>query len=389
MKNNKICFPVLSLIITLFSYTASQAQVIDRIIAVVGKDIILKSDIESQFLQYRAQGIQDAGLNCDIFEELLTQKLLLQQAYVDSIEISESQIESEMDRRLRYFISQIGSQEKLEAYYNKSINEIKADFKPLIQEQMLVQQVQSKIIDNIKITPSEVRRFFNALPPDSLPLISSEVEIGHIVKIPEISQAIKDETRQRLNTYRERIVNGADFTALAVMYSDDPGSARKGGELGFFNRGELYPEYETVAFGLAAGEISPIVETKAGFHIIQLIERRGERINTRHILLQPRPSVEDIAKAKNTLDSVYDAITAGSLTFEEAVIQYSDDPSKNNAGIIVNPNSLSSKFETSDLEPSVFFVVDKMILGEISNPVPMRTEEGLQAYRILYLKSRT
>jgi len=367
------------------------AQVIDKIVAIVGQHPILKSDIENQYLQFLAQsgGKVQSELKCEIFEELLVQKLMLQQAAIDSITISEDQIESEMDRRLRFFISQIGSQEKLEEYYQKSINEIKAEFTKFIEEQLLIQQVQSKIIDNIKITPTEVRNFFNNIPKDSLPMINSEIEIGHIVKIPHISELIKKETKERLEGMRERVLKGDDFSVLAVMYSEDPGSAKKGGELGFYNRGELYPEFEAVAFSLAPGEISHVVESKAGFHIIQMIERRGERINVRHILLQPKPAIEDIANAKTALDSIYELINNGVLSFEGAVEKFSDDPSKNNAGIIVNPMNLTSKFGTDELDPSVFFVVDKLTVKGISKPVPMRTDEGLQAYRILYLKSRT
>lgn len=374
----------------LFCYTTTYSQVVDQIVAIVGQHIVLTSDIETQYIQFLVQGESGGdALKCDIFEELLVQKLLLQQANIDSIEISESQIESEMDRRLRFFISQIGSQEKLEEYYNKSIAEIKEEFYPFIKEQLLVQQVQSGIIQNVRITPSEVRRFYNSIPEDSLPMVDSEMIIGHIVKHPTISEEVKQETRRRLNAYRDRIIGGEDFSVLAVLYSEDPGSSRRGGELGFYSRGELYPEFEAIAFGLSPGEVSPVIETKAGYHIIQLIERRGERVNVRHILLQPKPSVEDIAKAKEKLDSVYNIIKKGDISFEEAAMKYSDDPSKNNRGIIVNPRTLSSRFTPDELSPSKFFVIDRLEPREISKPVPMRTEGGRQAYRILYLKSRT
>jgi len=367
-----------------------KSQIIDNIVAVVGSNIILKSDIETQYIQFMAQGSKGGdALKCEIFEELLFQKLLLHQADIDSIVVSESQVESEMDRRLRFFINQIGSQEKLEEYYKKSIAEIKNEFRNFIKEQLLVQQVESKITDKIKITPTEVRQYFNSIPPDSIPLVNSEIEIGHIVKTPNISDSVKAETRARLLSIRDRIISGSDFAALAVMYSEDPGSAKKGGELGFTNRGELYPEFEAVAYGLKEGEVSQVLESKAGFHIIQMLERRGERINVRHILLQPKPTVEDIAQAKNMLDSIYDLIINTTLSFNDAVQKYSDDPSKNNNGIIINPMTLTSKFETDDIEPSLFFIVDKLKTGEISKPVPMRTDDGKQAYRIVYLKSRT
>jgi len=383
----------LLLFLFLFTYTnfaKSQPQVIDNIAAIVGNNIILKSEIETQYTQVLAQGSKGGDLlKCQIFEELLFQKLLLHQAEVDSVVVSESQVESEMDRRLRFFINQIGSQEKLEEYYKKSISEIKDEFRTFIKDQLLAQQVQTKITDKIKITPTEVRVFYNNIPKDSLTLINSEIEIGHIVRTPHISEPIKMETRNKLIALRERIIKGEDFASMAVLYSEDPGSAKKGGELGFTNRGELYPEFEAVAYNLKVGEISQVLESKAGFHIIQMIERRGERINVRHILMQPKPSIDDIAKAKQELDTVYSLIQSGKYTFIEAALKFSDDPSKNNNGIIINPASVTTKFEAKDIEPSLFFVVDNLKVGEISKPVPMRTEEGKQAYRIVYLKSRT
>jgi len=382
---------IFAIFISILSHTVkAQDGVIDKIVAIVGKNIILKSEIETQYIQYTLQGIKGGdALRCQIFEELLFQKLLLNQAEIDSVEVSESHIENEMDRRLRYFIAQIGSQEKLEEYYKKSIAEIKNEFRDFIREQLLVQQVESKITDNIKITPSEVRNFYNNIPKDSLPLVNSEYEIGHIVKIPFVSDDIKLETRNKLNEYRERIIKGDLFSTIAVMYSEDPGSAKKGGELGFTNRGELYPEFEAVAYSLKEKEVSQIIESRAGFHIIQLIERRGERINVRHILLQPKPSIEDILKSKEALDSVYTLIENGTYTFTQAALKFSDDPSKNNNGLIINPITLTSKFEANDIDPSLFFVVDKLKPGEFSKPVPMRSDEGKQAYRIVYLKSRT
>ncbi len=380
---------ILLVLLFLFSFRG-HTQVVDQVVAIVGQHIILTSDIESQYLQYVVEGLSGGdALKCEIFEELLVQKLLLQQASIDSLEVSDAQVEAEMERRLRFFIRQIGSEEKLEAYYQKSIQEIKNEFMPFIREQLKVQKVQSKIVEDIRITPSEVRNFFRSIPEDSLPMVDSELVIGHIVKKPEISEEVIQETRNRLNTYRQRIIDGDDFAVMAVLYSDDPGSSSRGGELGFYSRGELYPEFEAVAYGLAPGEISPIVETKAGYHIIQMIERRGERINVRHILLQPRPSTQDLADAKNLLDSVYDLINTGQMSFSDAALEFSDDPSKKNSGIIVNPMTLTSRFKTDELEPSMFFVVDNLDPGEISKPVPFRTQTGRQAYRILHLKSRT
>jgi peptidyl-prolyl cis-trans isomerase SurA len=385
---------LLILIIISFSIfvknTNAQEKIIDQIVAVVGANIIKLSDIETQYSQYVAQGMLNGeNEKCSIFEELLFQKLLLNQAQVDSIVISDNQIESELDRRLRYFIKQIGSQEKLEEYYNKSIVEIKSEFREAIKDQLLAQNMQQKITEDVKITPNEVKIFFNNIPKDSLPLIPSVVEIGQIVKQPPISTEETKYLKEKLNGFRDRVLKGENFSALAVLYSEDPGSAKKGGELGFFGKGEMFPEFEAASFSLKQNDVSPIIETKAGFHIIQLIERRGELINVKHILLMPKVSPEDLSKAKIALDTIYTSMDKKTISFSDAAVKYSDDPSKTNKGIMVNPQTGSSKFKPDELDPSIFFVIDKLKNGEFSKPVPMKTEDGKQAYRILYLKSKT
>ncbi|NVO03835.1 MAG: peptidylprolyl isomerase [Bacteroidetes bacterium] len=385
---------LLVLIIIFFSITIqrsiAQEKIVDQIVAIVGANIVKLSDIETQYSQYMAQGLlKGENEKCNILEELLFQKLLLNQAQLDSIVISDNQIESELDRRLRYFIKQIGSQEKLEEYYNKSIVEIKFEFREAIKEQLLAQNMQSKITENIKITPSEVKTFYNNIPKDSLPLIPSVVEIGQIVKQPPLSIEETKYIKEKLTGFRDRVLKGENFSALAVLYSEDPGSAKKGGELGFFGKGEMFPEFEAASFALKANDVSPVIETKAGFHIIQLIERRGEMINVKHILLMPKVAPEDLSKAKISLDTIYAAMESKKISFADAALKYSDDPSKANKGIMVNPQSGSSKFKPDELDPSVFFVIDKLKNGEFSKPVPMKTEDGKQAYRILYLKSKT
>jgi len=370
---------------------AQQPQVIDEIVAVVGDKMILHSDVENQYMQYRLQGniSGSSEMRCQLLENLLFQKLLINQAILDSVEVSDAQVDMEMDRKLRYFINQIGSREKLEQYYQKSIVEIKEEFREVIRDQLIVETMQSTITANIQITPSEVKKFFNSIPPDSLPLINTEVEIGQIVKKPPVSPEEKARVRGRLQELRDRILKGESFTALAALYSEDPGSASKGGELGFFGRGELYPEYEAAAFSLKKGELSEIIESQSGYHIIQLIERRGDQINTRHILLMPKVSQEDLARAEQDLENIAALIRMDSVDFSSAAIKHSDDPNKNNGGMLINPLSGTTRFETSQLDPSMFFVIDKMEVGEVSEPVVMRTEEGTQAMRLLYLKTRT
>ncbi|MCD4747567.1 MAG: peptidylprolyl isomerase [Bacteroidales bacterium] len=391
MKNFIVFFIIILNTLTNFTLKG-QEQIIDQVIAIVGANIILESDIENQYYQFRMQGNikgSSSSIKCQIIESLLFQKLLINQAELDSVEITETQVESEMDRRLRYFISQFGSKEKLEEFYQKSIVELKEEFRELIRNQMMVDNAQQKITLNANITPSEVKSFFRKMPVDSLPLINSEVEISQIVLQPPISFAEKNAVKEKLIKFKNRIKNGEGFSTLAILYSEDPGSAKKGGELGLYGRGELFPEFEAVAFKLNPDEISEIVETEAGFHIIQLIERKGEYVNVRHILLKPKVSPLDLAKAKNTLDSIALLIENDSLSFDEAVIKFSDDPSKNNGGLIVNPLTGTTMFEADQLDPKVFFVIDKLQVGDISVPVPMKTKDDKDAYRILFLKKRT
>lgn len=371
---------------------SQDAKVIDQVVAVVGQNIILESDVENQYYQYRMQsGIIGGGssVRCQMLENTLFQKLLLNQAEIDSVEITDLQIEQTMDQRLRYFIAQLGSRERFEEYYGKSIEEFKEEFRKDIENQLKVETTQQTIVENVNVTPSEVKAYFRKIPTDSIPLVNSMVEIGEIVRMPDVSLEQKLLIKDRLRGLRQRVLEGESFATLAILYSEDPGSAKNGGELGFYGRGELYKEFEAVAFKLEEGEVSEIVETKAGFHIIELIERKGEYVNVRHILLKTKVSPYDLARAKDHLDTVADLIRSDSLSFDEAVLEYSDAENKNSGGLLINPMTGTTGFEVSDLDPQVSFVIDKMQVGEISNPVLMETEDGKQAYRLLYLKKRT
>jgi peptidyl-prolyl cis-trans isomerase SurA len=382
-------------VITLFALSVSaqpQKKLIDQVIAVVGNNIILQSDLENQYFQMLQQGGEEnENSRCELLEELLFQKLLLHQAKLDSVKINDSQVESEMDRRMRYFIQQIGSEEKLEEYYGKSINAIKDEFREIIRDQLLIQQVQQKITGNITVTPAEVKSFFNKIPKDSLPFVNSELEVAQIVAYPKISNEAKDEARTKSEELRARVVKGESFSTLAVLYSEDPGSAKRGGELGFVERGVFVPEFEAVAFRLKIGQISEIVETTFGYHFMELIERRGERINIRHILITPKVGQDDLKKARHYIDSIRTLIiNTDTLNFNEAAALFSDDKdTKYNGGLLVNPVNGTNRFEADQLDPSVFFTVDKMKVGEISQPVAYQMPGGKQAFRILYLKTRT
>ena len=392
---------ILRFVLLLFSSTflcfgslysqSQQDTVIDAVVAVVGGNVILKSDVENQYMQIRSQGnIQGTAtkLKCQIFENLLFQKLLLHQSQVDSIKVTDAQVEIEMDRRMRYFISQAGTPDRLEEHFGKSLIEIKNELREVIQEQMLTEQEQQKITKDATITPSEVKAFYRKIPKDSIPLINSEFEIGMIIKVPALGDAEKLEARNKLKNFKERVAKGDDFSTLAVLYSEDPGSSKQGGELGMFKRGEMRPEFEAAAFRLKPGEVSDIVETEDGFHLIQMIERRGEYINVRHILLQPKVSLLNLNKAKVTLDSVAYLIANKKMNYDLAVVRYSDDPGKNSGGMMINPASGNSKFEASQIDAKLFFVIDKLKTGEVSAPI-LTNERGKQDYRVYYLKTRT
>lgn len=380
------------LLILLPAFTTRAQQLVDEIVAVVGQNMILESHLESQYLQMRAQGGirgSASAVKCEILENMMFEKLLLNQAELDSIVVTEPEVEQELNQRLRYFTAQFGSQEKLEEFYGKSIIEIKEEFRELVRNMLLVNRVQQDITANVVVTPSEVKEYFRNIPADSVEFINAQVEIAQVVKMPVISMEQKRQVKERLRELRRRITEGESFATLAILYSEDPGSASKGGELGFYGRGELFPEFEAVAFKLEAGEISDIVETEAGFHIIQMIERKGEYINVRHILLRTKVSPVDLAEAKQELDSIALLIRNDSITFDEAVARFSDDPGKSSQGMLVNPMTSATRFEMDELEPQVSFVIDKLEPGEISNAVPMKTKDGRDAYRILMLKSRT
>lgn len=386
-----IFYSSLLLITSGYLKVSAQERIVDRIVAVVGNSIILQSEIESELMQMQAQGYTpDDRSRCELLEDQLIQKLLLNQALIDSVEVSEGDVEMELNRRLQFFIQQIGSRENLENYYNKSILEIKEDFREVVRNQLITGYMQEDIIGSVTVTPSEVRRFYNNLSDDDIPMIPSEVEIRRIVKYPEFSEAENFRVRQRLNEMRQRILNGESFTTMAVLYSEDPGSARRGGELGYMSRTDLVPEFANVAFSLKENSVSPVFETEYGFHIAQLIDRRDDQVNVRHILLKPAASEEAKEEARLYLDSLATVIRTDTLDFRRAAIRFTeDDDTRLSGGLVLNPESGGSRFELDQLNPVQYKAVREMKVGEIAGPLESADPQGNIFYKLLYLSSQT
>lgn len=368
----------------------SQDNVIDKIIAVVGDNYVLKSDIENQFLQYESkENFQVADLKCMILEELLYQNLLLNQAAKDSIIISDKELDSQLERRIRYFVSQIGSEKKLEEYFNKPIYEIKAELRESLKKQMLAERMMDKLTGTVKATPSEVRQYYRNLNRDSVPVINEQVEYQQIVLYPKITESEKLAVKEKLNGFRDRILKGDKFSALAALYSEDPGSAVKGGELGFMGRTDLVPEFSAVAFKLKEGEVSKIVETEFGYHIIQLIERLGEQINVRHMLLIPKPSYQSVIECRNRLDSIAKIVKSDSLTFEKAAEKFSHDKETMfNGGLAINQYTGNSRFETEHIGTAAKNWIAKLNTGETSQPFEFTDEKSKKGYKIIKVKAK-
>ncbi|HRN42868.1 MAG TPA: peptidylprolyl isomerase, partial [Vicingus sp.] len=300
---SKLSF-VLFLSVFIGNAMAQEGKPIDGIIAVIGDRIVMQSEFESQIVSLKSQGIIiDNDTKCQLLEELMFQKMLVNQAAIDSVIVTDAQVDGELNRRLNYFISQIGSEKKLEQYYKKSIQEIKDELRDIIKEQLTGQMMTQNITSGVKITPKEVKAFFDALPEDSIPMINSEIEVAQILFNAKQSDKVREEAKERLNSIRERILKGEQFSTLAILYSEDEGSAKKGGELGFMGRADLVPEFSAALFKLKNNKtVTEIVETQFGFHIIQMIERRGQKVNSRHILVKIKNDEQEILAAKNLAD---------------------------------------------------------------------------------------
>ena len=375
----------------------AQDNVIDEIVWVVGDDAILRSDIETQRLYMLNEGQRfDGDPYCVIPEQLAIQKLYLNQAKIDSITANENQVIQSVDQWMNMAVNQMGSREKLEEYMGKKFSQIKEERKETVREQQIVQQMQQKLIGEIKLTPAEIRKYFNQLPQDSLPTIPTTVEVQIVTMEPKIPFEETDAIKARLRDFTEQVNTGKmEFSTLARLYSEDPGSSVRGGELGFMSKTQLLPEFANVAFNLKDSKrVSQIVQTEYGYHIIQLIEKRGDRINCRHILLKPKVSDKELTEATTRMDSLYNDLKAEKFSFDEAAtFVYADKDTRNNKGLMVNQNYESSnygtpKFEMQELPQEIGKVVYQMEVGDISKPFTMLTDKQKEVVAIVKLKAR-
>lgn len=380
-------------LICLFLNTQAQKKNIDKVVAVLGNNIILLSDLNQQYAQYLNSGNpENTGIKCEILRSVLTNKLLKQQAEIDSITVDDSQVDEEVEKRMRYQIQRAGGQERLEQFLNRSVLQYKDEIRPDIREQLISRKMEAHITQDINITPLEVKKYFDSYKKDSLPDIPTEFEIGEIVMYPKLTKAEKQKYHDKIDALRLRIKSGEDFAFLAKSYSEDPGSAPDGGDLGFFDRTRMVKEFTAQAFKLKAGEISPVFETEHGFHILQVIERRGEQVQARHILIRPQNTQASLDRVKLKADTIYQSLLSKKIPFSFAASQYSDNKeSQYNGGMLLYADEVTSRttFIPADkVDPKVFLVVDTMKVGEISTPTLFTDQSGKEGYKILYLKSK-
>jgi peptidyl-prolyl cis-trans isomerase SurA len=370
--------------------SAQPARTLDKTVAVVDEYPIFLSELELQKEQLKEKmPLED--LDCKILKMMIQNKLFTAQAKSDSLIIKTEEIDYELERRIRYFTNVFGSKEKMEKHYGKSIGELKEDFREDVEQQMMAERIKSKITAGISPTPADVKAYFKTIPKDSLPYFNSEVQIAQIAIIPKPGKDQKRIARSKIEQIKKDIEsNGMDFATQAILYSDDPGSAVNGGLLGTFNRGEMVPEFEAVAFKQDVNKVSDVVETKFGFHIIQTLEKKGEKVKARHILIMPKVSSIDVEMAHAKIDTIYAKLMDGRIAFEKAVGDFSDDEnSKNTGGLMQNPANGTTYFEMSELDGGLSFAIDKIEVGKLAEPMIYSSHDGRSGYRILKLISQT
>ena len=390
MKQNKLWAALFAMLITATPLVA-QDNVIDQVLWVVGDEAILKSDVEQARLYYMMQGKAIEGdPYCVVPEQLAIQKLFLNHAVIDSIEVTEQEVINAVEEEINQRVAQIGSREKMEEYFNMSSTKMREELRETMRDRMIVERMQHKLFEGITVTPAEVRRGYAQMKEEEIPFVPTQVEVQIITQQPEIPLEEIERVKSDLREYTERINSGeAQFSTLAVFYSQDPESARRGGELGFFGRGEMVPEFSAAAFNLTdPNKVSKIVETEFGFHIIQLIEKRGDRIKARHILRKPEVPAESLTASLEKLDSIAKDIRDGKFTFGDAVALSDDKNTRKNFGLMSNEMTLSPRFELQDLPQEIARTVYSMEIGEISAPFVMIDKKGKEVCAIVKLKNR-
>lgn len=383
---------VLSIMLSISAFMtwAQPGKVLEEIVAVIGEHVILKTDLETEYAQaLQETDFFDGDLKCEVLNQLIIQKLYLHKGELDSVTVIDERVNAEVDRRVQYFAAQIGGEAQLERYLGKPIDQYREQMAVRVREQMIIQEVQRGLISNVKVSPTQVQQYFNAIPKDSLPVFSKEVEVAQIVMSPEASAIAKQIALDEINKVRQDLLAGKySFEFLARTKSDDKGTAVNGGELGYFGRGKMVPEFERTAFSLKKDSISEVVETKFGYHIIQMIDRKGEQINARHILIRPLIVQSDLDALRKEMQQLIDRLKEGKTSLCESASMYSTDPmTKDNCGFFVDPSTGAQQVEVSRLEPSVATAVSKMTEGEYTAPTAFTNYDGNTAYKFIYLKS--
>lgn len=382
---------ILVALLLVCSFSFSQAQtsnVIDKVIAVVGRDVILQSDVAQELYQMQMQGYTiGEDSECNILENLLIQKLLLNKARIDSIKINDAAISQEIEQRMGYYLAQLGSKEAIEKYFAKPAYKVREDLKSYVTEKYLTDQAQRAVLSSVGITPQDVNEFYKKTPKDSLPTIPEQYILQQITQYPPSEGQAKFEAKEKLLDIRRRINEGEKFQTLAILYSEDASSAIRGGELGMRNRSELVKPFSDAAMSLKPGQISQIVESEFGYHLIQLIEKKGEYYNARHILIKPEFSPEEKDKVTRKLDSIVAQVRLDSMTFEAAALQYSQDKdSRLNGGFVVNSANLSNKFDKDQLPPADYKIISSLAVGKISNAFDSKDASGNSVAKVIKLK---
>jgi peptidyl-prolyl cis-trans isomerase SurA len=391
MLNNKIFVAVLIFICIISGNISAQDKIVDQIVAVIGSNVILKSDIEAVYLQNQAQGItSDGDMKCEILENLLIEKLMVAEAEMDTlIIVTDNQINQQLDARIQYFVQHLGSEKEVENYFKKPIVQLKSELKDVIKNEILSSQMKNKIIENAKVTPSEVRYFFKNLPEDQKPKINTQFEYAQITFIPQITEEEENNIKDKLRDIKRRVENGENFSMFAVLYSECP-SAKVGGDLGYFGKAAMDPSFSAAAFALKPGQVSNVVKSEAGYHIIQMTDRMGDKIRCKHILLKPQVKIEEKEKLMNSLDSLTVAIRKGTILFEDAAFRYSmDKNSRNSGGLVINPQDMTSRFEAGMLPPDVSKVLTSLEINEISKPFLTTDDKGRDIIEVVKLINKT